>query len=173
MMLFCLFVLIIMGVRRQAYDFVIKDDGSDSVYALEQFVNKPKSIFTTNDVGSTKGKNYPRASTSINQFITVEAMGSTPGFSDSASAWTPRGALNLLVENTYFYNQPDGTWAEGLTGTASPYPQSVQRQRSYNSFPRVYFDENTNYDVTYYIGNSIVGIPDVFIADPFTQVVPA
>lgn len=156
---------VVMGVRRQAYVFIIADNGSDSVADLEAFANKPKSIFTSNDVGSTKDKNYPRASTSINQFITVEAMGSTPGFrSPSATAWNPRGALNLLIENTYFYNQPDGTWSEGLTGTASPYPVSIQRQRSYNAFPRVYFDENTNYDVTYYMGNSIIGEPDNFVA---------
>ena len=156
-----------MGVRRQVYVFLNADDGSDSVSALEEFANKPKSIFASNDVGSTKDKNYPRASTSINQFITVEAMGSTPGFKNSASAWTPRGALNLLIENTFFFNQPDGTWSEGLTGTASPYPISVQNQRSYNSFPRVYLDESTNYDVTYYMGNSIVGVPDNFIADEY------
>lgn len=89
------------------------------------------------------------------------------GFNNTASAWTPRGALNLLIENTYFFNQPDGTWSEGLTGTASPYPISVQNQRSYNSFPRVYLDESTNYDVTYYMGNSIVGNPDNFIADEY------
>ena len=160
-----------MGVRRQAYVFTIIDDGSDSIADLEAFVNKPKSIFTTNDVGSTKDKNYPRASTSINQFITVEGMGSTPGFNNSASAWTPRGALNILIENTYFYNQPDGTWSEGLTGTAAPYPISIQRQRSYNAFPRVYFDENTNYDITYYVGNSIIGVPDNFIASEYVATV--
>jgi len=77
-----------MGVRRQAYVFVIADDGNDSIAVLEKFPNKPQSIFTSNDVGSTKDKNYPRASTSINQFITVEGMGSTPGFTNSASAWT-------------------------------------------------------------------------------------
>ena len=160
-----------MGVRRQAYVFVIADDGNDSVAALEAFPNKPQSIFTSNDVGSTKDKNYPRASTSINQFITVEGMGSTPGFTNSASAWTPRGALHVMIENTYFYNQPDGTWSEGLTGSAAPYPISIQRQRSYNAFPRVYFDENTNYDITYYMGNSIIGVPDVFIADPYTEII--
>ena len=161
-----------MGVRRQVYVFVIADDGSDSVADLEEFVNKPKSIFTSNNVGSTKNKNYPRASTSINQFITVEAMGSTPGFNNDASAWTPRGALNLLIENTYFFNQPDGTWSEGLTGTASPYPISIQNQRSYNAFPRVYLDESTNYDVTYYMGNSIIGVPDNFVAAEYEATAP-
>lgn len=154
-----------MGVRRQSYVFLIMDDGRESISSLEEFPNKPQSIFTS---GYGTANQAVRASTSMNQFITVEAMGSTPGLIATYSAWTPRGALNILIENTYFYNQPDGTWSEGLTGTASPFPISVQRQRSYNSFPRVYFDDNTNYDVTYYMANSIIGIPDVFTASSYT-----
>jgi len=76
-----------------------------------------------------------------------------------------------VLQHGHFYNQPDGTWSEGLTGSAAPYPISIQRQRSYNAFPRVYFDENTNYDITYYMGNSIIGVPDVFIADPYTEII--
>ena len=125
-----------MGVRRQSYVFTIIDDGVESISSLEEFPNKPQSIFTS---GYGTANQAERASTKTTQFITVEAMGSTPGLIATHTAWTPRGALNLLIENTYFYNQPDGTWSEGLTGTASPFPISVQRQRSYNSFPRAYF----------------------------------
>lgn len=154
-----------MGVRRQSYVFTIIDDGVESISALEEFPNKPQSIFTS---GYGTANQAVRASTSMNQFITVEAMGSTPGLIATHTTWTPRGALNILIENTYFYNQPDGTWSEGLTGMASPFPISVQRQRSYNSFPRVYLDDTTNYDVTYYMGNSIIGNPDVFTASSYT-----
>ena len=47
--------------------------------------------------------------------------------------------MQVQVENTFFYNLPDGRTAEGVSGTAAPYPISVQNQRSYNSFQEFIF----------------------------------
>ena len=148
-----------MAIRRQFREFVIADDGSESVESLEQFIEKPQSIFVS---GFGNAKLHGSQKLMDNQFITVEGMGSTPGFASSQSSWAPRGYLNIKVENTSYYTNPDGYPNEGLSGTGAPYPTMVQNQRSYNSFPRVYIYGGTTFDVTYYCAESFVGTPDNF-----------
>jgi len=154
-----------MAYRRQVYVFTISDNGSESIEDLERFPEKEQSIMTSGYGNANQAK---RASTQVNQFITVEAMGSTPGLLATNTNWSPRGSVNLQVENTYFFQSPDRRLNEGVSGTAAPYPISVQNQRSYNSFPRVYLSGGTNYDVTYYMASSFIGAPDTFSGVEFT-----
>lgn len=157
-----------MGIRRQAIQYDYGDDGFESIESLESFPEKQQSIISSG-YGSA---NEPSASTKINQFITVEAMGSTPGLISTETNWVPRGFMQIQVENTYFFNTPDGRTAEGISGTAAPYPISVQNQRSYNSFPRVYLTQGTSWDVSYYMANTFVGTPDNYTGDPLSFTTP-
>tara|TARA_B100000131_G_scaffold237989_1_gene230136 strand:+ start:562 stop:1041 length:480 start_codon:yes stop_codon:yes gene_type:complete len=151
-----------MGIRRQVIEFSYGDDGSQPVEDLEEFPEKQQSIISSGFGNATE----PSAATKVNQFITVEAMGSTPGLWATETNWCPVGYMQIQVENTFFYNLPDGRMSDGLSGTAAPYPISVQYQRSYNSFPRVYLSQGTSFDVLYYMVESFIGTPDNFSGLP-------
>jgi len=147
-----------MGIRRQVIEFNYGDDGSQPIEDLEEFPEKQQSIIHSGFGDATE----PSAATKVNQYITVEAMGSTPGLFASETNWCPQGYMQIQVENTFFYNLPDGRMSDGLSGTAAPYPISVQNQRSYNSFPRVYLSQGTSFDVLYYMVQPFIGTPDAF-----------
>ncbi len=156
-----------MAIRRQFREFVLVDDGSTSVADLEAFIEKPQSIF----VSGYGNANLTQSQKLLdNQFITIEGLGSTPGFASSDNDWSPRGYLNVKVETTSYYTNPDGYPAEGLGGTGAPYPVAVQWQRSYNSFPRVYIYGGTTFDITYYMASSFIGAPDDFTGTEYTQI---
>ena len=153
-----------MGIRRQVIEFDYGDDGFESIESLESFPEKQQSIISSGFGNATE----PSAATKVNQFITVEAMGSTPGLLATETDWCPRGYMQVQVENTFFYNLPDGRTAEGVSGTAAPYPISVQNQRSYNSFPRVYLSQGTSFDVLYYMAGNFIGTPDDYTGEPLS-----
>lgn len=157
-----------MGIRRQVIEFDYGDDGFQSIESLESFPEKQQSIISSGFGNATE----PSAATKVNQFITVEGMGSTPGLLATETDWCPRGYMQIQVENTFFYNLPDGRTSEGVSGTGAPYPISVQNQRSYNSFPRVYLSQGTSFDVLYYMAGSFVGTPDNYTGDPLSFTTP-
>ena len=99
-----------MGVRRQSYVFTIIDDGVESISSLEEFPNKPQSIFTS---GYGTANQAERASTKTTQFITVEAMGSTPGLIATHTAYA--GALGTPIVNGAVTS---GHTAAGTSSTA-------------------------------------------------------
>ena len=65
-----------MGIRRQIIEFDYGDDGFQSIENLESFPEKQQSIISSGFGNATE----PSAATKVNQFITVEAMGSTLNF---------------------------------------------------------------------------------------------
>ena len=157
-----------MAIRRQFREFVLVDAGDETPDALESFIEKPQSIFTS-DFGNA---NLTQSQKLLdNQFIVIQALGSTPGLNATDAQWTPRGYMNVKVETTSYYTNPDGYPQEGLSGTGAPYPITLNAQRSYNSFPRVYIQGGTTFDITYYMASSFIGSPDSFAGGPYNMTV--
>ena len=155
-----------MAIRRQARQFLLADNGTQTVADLLAFPDKPRSIFTSGFGNADLTQSQKLLD---NQFIVVQAMGSTPGLYPQEDEWCPRGYMNIIVETTSYYVNPDGRPNEGLSGTGSPYPILTNRQRAYNTFPRVYLQGGTTFDITYYMGASFIGSPDSFSGTPYTQ----
>ncbi len=148
-----------MAIRRQGRQFIIADDGTQTEEQLEEFIDKPQSIF----VSGFGNANLTQSQKLLdNQFIVVQSMGSSPGLFATQDSWCPRGYMNIKVETTSYYTNPDGKPQEGLSGTGSPYPITIDRMRSYNTFPRVYLQGGTTFDITYYMASSFIGSPDTF-----------
>ena len=85
-----------MGIRRQVIEFDYGDDGFQSIESLESFPEKQQSIISSGFGNATE----PSAATKVNQFITVEAMGSTVDVATETD-WCPRGYMQVQVENTF------------------------------------------------------------------------
>jgi len=137
-----------------------------------------------------KGNNITKpAETSATQFVVIEDIGCTPslalgaasdsttvrGLTTSQSAKTggtgvygPRAYLQVRINTTDYFLDPDGIGNDGVPGTAAPYPRSVFFQPSFNLYPDVYVLPGQVWDVryTHYQENSgygAVGLHQAFV----------
>ena len=82
--------------------------------------NSPQSIFISGIGNATITK---RNCTANDEFLVLQYTGSSPGiWPNSGNNWQPRGYINFVVETTAYFVNPDGLPAEGMPGSALPYP---------------------------------------------------
>ena len=164
-----------MAMRSQVYAW----DGYDASNPLAAAdLGKATSIF----IGG-KGNNITKpAETSATQFIVVEDIGCTPslpcgdggtkatvrglqssGIADDqirSALFGPKAYLQVTINTTDYFLDPDGIGNDGVPGSAAPYPRSVYFQPSFNLYPDIYVLPGQVWDVKYtaYQANAGYGI---------------
>ena len=63
--------------------------------------------------------------------------------------------VNLVIDTTNYYQDPQNVWSSGVSGFASPYPRNVQDEPYYSLWPPVYVLPDQTVDVRYTIFNDI------------------
>ncbi len=121
-----------MAMRSQIYQYLATADSTSQA-----------SIF----VGGLGNNITKPAETTATQFVVIEQVASTPSTPITLQS-TGMGAFTQIRINTtdYFLN-PDNRPNDGVPGTASPYPRSVQFQPSFNLYPDVYVLPGQVWDV--------------------------
>ena len=121
-----------MAMRSQIYQYLATADSTSQA-----------SIF----VGGLGNNITKPAETTATQFVVIEQVASTPSTPITLQS-TGMGAYTQIRINTtdYFLN-PDNRPNDGVPGTASPYPRSVQFQPSFNLYPDVYVLPGQVWDV--------------------------
>jgi hypothetical protein len=158
------------------------------VYAWDGYHATAASALVVADKGSGvsifiggKGNNITKpAETSATQFVVIEDIGCTPslpwggsgavsefrgGFAQTNTAapgsalFGPKAYLQVRINTTDYFLDPDGIGNDGVPGTAAPYPRSVFFQPSFNLYPDVYVLPGQVWDVryTHYQTNSSYG----------------
>ena len=115
------------------------------------------------------------AETTATEFVVIEDVACTPtlpgtGAATSAAtavagqlnAWTqatagaagagtfgPRAYLQVRINTTDYFLNPDNVTNDGIPGTGSPYPRSLDFQPSFNLYPDVYVLPGQVWDVRY------------------------
>jgi len=119
-------------MRSQIYQYLATADSTSQA-----------SIF----VGGLGNNITKPAETTATQFVVIEQVASTPSTPITLMS-TGMGAFTQIRINTtdYFLN-PDNRPNDGVPGTASPYPRSVQFQPSFNLYPDVYVLPGQVWDV--------------------------
>ena len=140
-----------MAMRSQIYQYLATADSTSQ-----------NSIFVGGD-----GNNITKpAETTATQFVVIEQVASTPTLPNATAGGTGVGAFTQVRINTtdYFLN-PDNRPNDGVPGTASPYPRSVQFQPSFNLYPDVYVLPGQVWDVLIVVtGNSgTAARPEAFV----------
>jgi len=113
------------------------------------------------------------ASTSATQFVVIEDVGVTPteyhgvlatgttiadyrglngGLGGVISG--PRAYLQVRINTTDYFLDPDGIGSDGVPGTAAPYPKTTFFQGNFNLYPDVYVLPGQTFDVGVTIYNS-------------------
>jgi hypothetical protein len=157
-----------MAMRSQVYEW---DGSKDTPYAAGN-LGSSTSIF----IGGAGNNITKPAETSATQFVVVEDIGCTPSLpfgsagatatyvaanperggtesvntSAAASAlFGPKAYVQVRINTTDYFLDPDGIGSDGVPGTAAPYPRSVFFQPSFNLYPDVYVLPGQVWDVRY------------------------
>jgi hypothetical protein len=113
------------------------------------------------------------AETTATEFVVIEDIAVTPSTSSAAAAGGsyrglliaaagtgvagPRAYVQVRINTTDYFLDPDNVPNDGIPGTASPYPRSVDFQPSFNLYPDVYVLPGQVWDilVTYYLASGV------------------
>ncbi len=155
-----------MSMRSQVYEW---DGGRSTVsgatYSTTQF-GSALSIF----VGGFGNNITKPAETTATQFCVIEDIAVTPsafvnsGINDGVKTYRglpsirdqdvvrsgiagPRAYVQIRINTTDYFLDPDNVGNDGVAGTASPYPRSVNFQPVFNLYPDVYVLPGQTWDV--------------------------
>ena len=159
-----------MSMRSQVYEWDAARNGGG---AVATYIGNRTSIF----VGGLGNNITKPAETTATQFCVIEDIAITPSaFVDSADSTTPEGTANadtyrglprlgsllriigsgiagprayvqIRINTTDYFLDPDNVGNDGVPGTASPYPRSVNFQPCFNLYPDVYVLPGQTWDI--------------------------
>jgi len=113
------------------------------------------------------------AETTATEFVVIEDIAATPslgladvtdavattvapGYRGQLSTWFsgdgvlgPRAYVQVRINTTDYFLDPDNVANDGIPGAASPYPRSLDMQPSFNLYPDVYVLPGQVWDVLY------------------------
>lgn len=150
-----------MSMRSQVYEWdASRTNVSGSSMTRTQF-GSALSIF----VGGFGNNITKPAETTATQFCVIEDVAVTPsaftmygstttyrgllaGISDTSTGIAgPRAYVQIRINTTDYFLDPDNVGNDGVPGTASPYPRSVNFQPVFNLYPDVYVLPGQTWDV--------------------------
>ena len=107
------------------------------------------------------------AETTATQFVVIEDVAVTPsafvsgldtadyrGLTVSNGVAGPRAYVQVRINTTDYFLDPDNVGNDGIPGTASPYPRSLNFQPSFSLYPDVYVLPGQVFDVLVSFYNS-------------------
>ena len=167
-----------MAITKQVYDWQLYVEWNDS-----QTIFNPQTPFVDNllpDAGETfsiftggYGKNVTESNmVRDGSFVVIDRFGSTPGIMMEGGnnvawditaigqkvliRWIPNGFVNIWVDTTGYYQDPQNVSSIGISGNAAPFPETEGiRPSHYMLNPPVYIEPFVTWDVRYTMMNDI------------------
>ena len=117
-----------MAMRSQLYEW--------KQLTTASIENVQSSIF----IGGTGNNITKPAETTATQFVVIEQVASTPS---NPTSWTTgatsvRNFMQIRINTTDYFLDPDNKPNDGIPGAASPYPRTVAFQPAFTLYPDVY-----------------------------------
>ena len=136
-------------------------------YDRATYVGQRVSIF----VGGVGNNITKPAETTATEFVVIEDIAVTPSLGGTATTadgesargllshdgvFGPRAYVQVRINTTDYFLDPDNIPNDGIPGSASPYPRSINFQPSFNLYPDVYVLPGQVWDalVTFYNGQT-------------------
>jgi len=96
-------------------------------------------------------------------FVVIDDFGSTAGVAANwvnngvlTTNWIPNGFVNIWVDTTGYYQDPQNVSALGISGNAAPYPETEGiRPAHYMLNPPIYIEPFVTWDVRYTMMNDL------------------
>ena len=155
-----------MGIRKQLYTWELHGDNTSGKVG-DSTGHYPTVGVEHSILYGDFGYVQPARQTGLvreDEFIVLEKIASTPGISPyefsvdavgNLTRWTPNIFVNIIIDTTNYYQDPQNVWSSGVSGFASPYPRNVQDEPYYSLWPPVYVLPDQTVDVRYTIFNDI------------------
>jgi len=146
-----------MSMRSQIYEW----DGSRGTAIAAAQAGTRVSIF----IGGFGNNITKPAETTATQFVVIEDIAVTPsafgssldtaayrGYTTANGVAGPRAYVQVRINTTDYFLDPDNVGNDGIPGTGSPYPRSLNWQPSFSLYPDVYVLPGQVWDalVTFY-----------------------
>jgi len=97
--------------------------------------------------------------TKATEFIVIEHVGSSPwilqrttpgaSWASTTGVLTNPGAVNIKINSTEYFINPDSSRSTGVSGFASPFPKSTAYQTAFEVNPDVYVLPGQNWELIY------------------------
>ena len=154
-----------MAIRKQLYTWELLGDNTDGRIANSVGYYPPVGIEHSILYGEY-GNVQPARQTGLvkeDDFIVIEKIGSTPGISpyefsvvdNNLVHWTPNMFVNIVIDTTNYYQDPQNVWSSGVSGFASPYPRQTRDEPYYELWPPIYVLPDQTVDIRYTLFNDL------------------
>jgi len=152
-----------MSMRSQVYEWTGSrtDTGGNALTATQ--AGKRISVF----IGGYGNNITKPAETTATQFVVIEDIATSPsafnvahatasyrGLTTSNGVSGPRAYVQVRINTTDYFLDPDNVGNDGIPGAASPYPRSINFQPCFNLYPDVYVLPGQVFDVLVTFFNS-------------------
>ena len=145
-----------MSMRSQVYEWTgSRTDGGGTALAAAQ-AGKRISVF----IGGYGNNITKPAETTATQFVVIEDIAVSPSAFNAANSVAayrgqttfngisgPRAYVQVRINTTDYFLDPDNVGNDGIPGAASPYPRSINFQPCFNLYPDVYVLPGQVFDV--------------------------
>lgn len=154
-----------MAIRKLQYSWELFGDntsGKTSASPAGSYYPPPgieHSIFT-GAYGNIQGQT---GLVGEDEFVVLDKVSSTPGVSPYGARvvnndlvkWNPNMFVNVVIDTTNYYQDPQNVWSSGVSGFASPYPRQTYDEPYYELWPPVYVLPDQTLDIRYTLFNDI------------------
>ena len=155
-----------MAIRRQGYEFDFVDLGNLPAKRLGELSERRQSVLVGADINDGFGVLTKSLYTEADEYIVLDYIGSTPGGFQrdelKGANWGPRGFVNVILDDTAYYQTLDGRDYDGISGIGAPYPISRSYQPAYRTKIPIEITPGRWWDIRYIAYNRIIDIPDAF-----------
>ena len=162
-----------MAMRSQVYEWDASrtDNGSAAMTSANSSAGVPYSVF----IGGLGNNITTPANTTATQFVVIEDIGVTPtafcgiitgtatnvrGLRVGATSDVVAGGrnyVNVRINTTDYFLNPDNVGNDGVPGSAAPYPRSIWFQPAFNLYPDVYVLPGQTWDIRVTYWNQLGG----------------
>jgi len=159
-----------MSMRSQVYEW----NGVAPNTSTSNFTDAQAGNSTSIFIGGFGNNITKPAETTATEFVVIEDIACTPsqfatatsatvaagyrgqlaGFTPAKGVLGPRAYVQVRINTTDYFLDPDNVANDGIPGTASPYPRSLDFQPSFNLYPDVYVLPGQVWDVLYVAYNA-------------------
>lgn len=149
-----------MAIRGELYEWDITGIDINTINDLPT-AGQEYSIFST-EFGSAIEQT---ALVSEGDFVVINRISCKQGVSPNEyeldgttlTKWNPNMFVQVVINTTGYYRDPQNLYSAGISGMASPYPQTVYRTKYYDLFPPIYVLPEQTWDVRFTLFNDIRG----------------
>jgi hypothetical protein len=155
-----------MAIRKQLYTWELWGDGTDGTTGTYYPPAGIEHSIFYGDYGNVQaGKQTGLVKEDT--FIVIDKISCTPGISPQGLVledrggivnlvkWPPNMFVNVVIDTTNYYQDPQNLWATGVSGTASPYPITTAIEPYYELWPPIYVLPHQTVDIRYSVYNDI------------------